>query len=81
MFSVATIKEMVEKDIPHSTAQVVDMTGTNDHFQLSVISNIFEGKSSVERHQMVYKVLGSFIGGEIHALSLKTMTPTEAGGK
>ena len=38
----------------------------------------FEGKGIVEQHRMVYATLGDRMGGEIHALSLKTMTPEQA---
>lgn len=79
MFSPEQIKSVVEQALPGSKAEVVDMTGTRDHYQLVVVSSAFEGKSSVERHRMVYATLGSAVGQEIHALALKTMTPTEAG--
>jgi acid stress-induced BolA-like protein IbaG/YrbA len=78
MFSPEQIKSVVEKALPGAKAEVVDMTGTRDHYQLVVVSSAFEGKSSVERHRMVYATLGSAVGGEIHALALKTMTPAES---
>ena len=75
------IKIAVEKALPDSRAEVRDMTGTNDHFELVVVSQTFEGKGMVERHRIVYGALGASVGGEIHALKLKTLTPVEAGGK
>ena len=81
LFSPEKIKDLVEKSLPGATAEVVDMTGTRDHYQLVVVSSAFEGKSSVQRHRMVYATLGSAVGQEIHALALKTMTPEEAGRK
>lgn len=80
MFSTAKIQELVEKGLPGSRAEVRDMTGTSDHFELIVIAPAFEGKSPVARHRMVYAAIGSAVGAEIHALSLKTLTPEEAGG-
>ncbi len=79
MFSPQKIQLIVEEKLPGSSAKVVDMTGTNDHFEMTVVYNLFEGKNPVERHRMVYAVLGSAVGAEIHALKLKTMTPKEAG--
>lgn len=78
VFSPAKIKEVVEKALPGATAEVVDMTGTSDHFQLVVVSEAFEGKNSVQRHRMVYATLGPAVGAEIHALALRTLTPAEA---
>lgn len=79
MISAQKIQSLVEKALPGSQVQAEDTTGTNDHFQVLVISPSFEGKGMVERHRMIYGILGSEVGGAIHALSLKTMTPSEAG--
>lgn len=79
MFSTSQIKEKVELALPGSRADVRDLTGTSDHFELIVVSDRFEGKGLIERHRMVYGALGSAVGAEIHALSLKTFTPGEAG--
>ncbi len=79
MFSTDKIKEMVETAFPGSSVQVRDLTGTNDHFELVVVSSIFEGKRPVERHRMVYTAIGAAVGNEIHALALKTLTPSENG--
>ncbi len=80
MFSTDKIRQIVEAGIPGSKAEVRDMTGTNDHFELRVVSSAFEGKKPVERHRMVYAAIGPAVGGEIHALALKTLTPKEAEG-
>ena len=69
----------MEKGLPGSKAEVRDMTGTNDHFELVVVAPAFEGRNPVERHRMVYAAIGPAVGAEIHALSLKTLTPEEAG--
>ena len=55
-----------------SSVEVVDLTGTKDHFRAEIVAPAFEGKSLVEQHRMVYSALGSAMGGPIHALSLKT---------
>jgi len=79
MYSTAQIKKEVEAALPGSKAEVRDLTGGGDHFELVVISPAFEGKNPVERHRLVYASLGKAVGAEIHALSLKTLTPKEAG--
>jgi acid stress-induced BolA-like protein IbaG/YrbA len=54
---------------------IVDGDGT--HFSAVVVSEEFQGKSMVQQHQLVYKTLGDKVGADIHALSLKTLTPDE----
>lgn len=78
MFSPEVIKQAIEKAFPGSKAEVRDLTGGGDHFELRVVSSAFSGKGLVDRHRMVYAALGSAVGNEIHALALKTMTPDEA---
>ena len=74
------IQQRIEASIPNATAQVRDYTGTGDHFEVSVVSPAFTDKSPVEQHQMVYEALGADVDGRtIHALSLSTKTPEQAG--
>jgi acid stress-induced BolA-like protein IbaG/YrbA len=51
--------------------------GDGAHFEAVIVSDSFAGKSRVARHQMVNRALGSQMGNEIHALSMKTLTPEE----
>jgi acid stress-induced BolA-like protein IbaG/YrbA len=56
----------------------VEVVGDGQHFQAVVVSAAFQGKSRVQRHQMVYAALGDRMREEIHALSMRTLTPEEA---
>ena len=60
----------------------VEVVGDGQHFQALVVSAAFAGKSRVQRHQLVYSALGERMREEIHALSMRTLTPDEwkAGG-
>jgi acid stress-induced BolA-like protein IbaG/YrbA len=60
----------------------VEVVGDGQHFQALVVSEQFAGRSRVQRHQMVYAALGERMREEIHALSMRTLTPEEwkAGG-
>ena len=60
----------------------VEVVGDGQHFQALVVSAAFAGKSRVQRHQLVYAALGERMREEIHALSMRTLTPEEwqAGG-
>ena len=53
------------------------MSDDNTHFEALVVAREFEGKRSIARHQLVYKSLGAMVGNEIHALSIRAMTPDE----
>ena len=55
----------------------VEVIGDGQHFQAIVVSGAFAGKSRVQRHQLVYAALGERMKEEIHALSMRTLTPEE----
>jgi acid stress-induced BolA-like protein IbaG/YrbA len=55
----------------------VDVTGDGQHFTAIIVSTAFEGKRPIQRHQLVYAALGDRMREEIHALSMKTLTPQE----
>ncbi|MEE2960590.1 MAG: BolA family transcriptional regulator [Myxococcota bacterium] len=77
MITADEIKQRLETGITDSTVTVTDMTGTQDHYDVTVISSVFEGVSMVERHRMVYAPLSDVMGGALHALKLSTKTPSE----
>ena len=58
-------------------ADVKVMSDDNTHFAAIVVAEEFAGKRSIARHQLVYKTLGSLVGNEIHALSIRALTPEE----
>jgi BolA protein len=47
------------------------------HFYATIVSSVFEGRTLVRRHQLVYEALGELMRTDIHALSIKAFTPTE----
>ena len=59
------------------SCQHVAVTGDGQHFEAVIVSAAFEGLRPVQRHQVVYKALGDRMKAEIHALSMKTLTPAE----
>lgn len=70
------IRELIEAGLPGARARVHGPDGV--HFEATVVCEAFAGKLPLARHRMVYATLGERMGGEIHALSLKTLTPAEA---
>jgi acid stress-induced BolA-like protein IbaG/YrbA len=55
----------------------VDVTGDGRHFEAVIVSPLFRGKPKVRQHQLVYAALGDRMREDIHALSMKTLTPEE----
>jgi acid stress-induced BolA-like protein IbaG/YrbA len=53
------------------------VSGDGQHFEALIVSVAFREKSRVQRHQLVYQALGDRMREEIHALSMRTMTPEE----
>ena len=51
--------------------------GGGGHFELIIVSPLFEGKSSQARHRMIHAALGEMLEREIHAISIKAYTPDE----
>ncbi len=68
---------MIERALPGAHVEVRDTTGGGDHFEALVVSENFEGKGLVERHQAVYGALGDAMRARVHALTLKTLTPSQ----
>ncbi len=55
----------------------IDVQGDGSHFDAVIVSPAFEGKRLIARHQLVYAALGDRMKAEIHALSMRTLTPEE----
>jgi acid stress-induced BolA-like protein IbaG/YrbA len=74
MVTPDSIKQGIEAGI---ACEHVEVAGDGQHFQAVIVSAAFEGRSRVQRHQMVYAALGDRMREEIHALSMKTLTAQE----
>ena len=70
-----TIQKLIETGLSGARAQVQGDDGV--HFEATVVSEAFRGKLPLARHRLVYATLGDLMGGAIHALALKTVTPDE----
>lgn len=69
------ISRKIERGIPGSKAEVA---GADAHYSAIVVAPAFEGKTRIERHQMVYATLRQEMTSQaVHALALKTLTPAE----
>ena len=60
-----------------SNAVVRVASDDNTHYEALVVAEEFAGKRAIARHQLIYKCLGTLVGNEIHALSIRALTPAE----
>lgn len=77
MVTPEQIKGYIEANL---ACEKISVAGDGQHFEALIVSNDFQGKNRVQRHQLVYRVLGDRMREEIHALSMKTLTPEEYEG-
>ena len=68
------IKEWIEQNLAESE---VEISGDGRHFDAVIVCAGFAGKTRIQQHQMVYAALGDKMKDEIHALSMRTMTPED----
>ncbi len=55
----------------------LSVEGDGHHFEAVIVSTEFADKNRIQRHQHVYAILGDKMKAEVHALSMKTLTPEE----
>ena len=74
MVTPADIKGWIEQNLANSQ---VEISGDGHHFDAVIVCPDFAGKNRIQQHQMVYGALGDRMKSEIHALSMKTLTPEQ----
>lgn len=81
-----TIKQKLEQALEPELIEVIDHSAAHaghvgnsggGHYNVTIIAEQFEGKSMVQRHQLVYRALGNMMKNEIHALGINALTPSE----
>ena len=72
MITVDEVRKLVLRGFPDAAVEVSDMTGTLDHFDITITSQTFAGKPLIEQHRMVYAVLDAEMKDRIHAVQLHT---------
>ncbi len=74
MIANDALTELIRAKLPDAEVGIFDRTGTMDHFNVTVRSKAFNGKTLVEQHQLVYGALkGALKDGRVHAVELKTI--------
>ena len=69
------LESHLKEAFPDAEITLTDLAGDNDHWQAEIVSPQFAGVPRVKQHQMVYAALKGKMGGELHALALKTSAP------
>jgi stress-induced morphogen len=68
------LQNLIRTHLPDAEVGIVDRTGTMDHFNVTVRSHAFAGKTLIEQHQIVYGALKAALkDGRVHAVELKTI--------
>jgi len=74
MLTPEKLRTYIDQGLPCKELRV---SGDGQHFEALIVSDAFRGKNRVQRHQLVYHALGERMREEVHALSMRTMTPEE----
>ncbi|GGF17061.1 ATP-binding protein [Youhaiella tibetensis] len=69
------IERRIREALPDARIEIRDLAGDGDHWAATVVSEAFRGKTRVQQHQLVYKAIGTDMGGALHALALTTGVP------
>ncbi len=78
--TIDQIKQRILESFSDAHTEVADLTGTSDHIQVLVVSNKFEGQSRIQRQRMVMDIFAPELKtGEVHALTIRAITPNERG--
>ncbi|MFQ5701150.1 MAG: BolA/IbaG family iron-sulfur metabolism protein [Acidobacteriota bacterium] len=77
MIDADKIREKVQEALPGAEVSLRDLVGDRDHYEMIVVSSAFEGKTTLERHRLVYAPLRGVLGETLHALALRTIAPSE----
>ena len=78
MISKEDLTVYVQRSLTDATVSVTDRTGTMDHFNIQVVSDMFKGKNLLDRHRMIYQALDEPMkDGRIHALEIQAKTTDE----
>lgn len=74
MTPLEDIKNLIESKIEDAIVTVGDLTGTMDHLDIFVASDLFKGKMLIDQHQIIMDILKESLKEKIHAVQIKTQT-------
>lgn len=68
-----SLTNIIKQAFPEAEVVIKSLVNDEDHYMLEISSKLFSGKSRVEQHKMVNNALDGVLGGQLHALSIKTI--------
>ncbi|MGJ0514214.1 MAG: BolA family protein [Methylomicrobium sp.] len=80
------IKQLLTEALHPEKLEIIDNSAAHaghagnrggGHYHVTIVSPLFEGKSLVQRHQLIYRALGDLMKQQIHALGINALTPSE----
>jgi acid stress-induced BolA-like protein IbaG/YrbA len=71
----ADIERLITAGLPDADVRII--SPDNTHYEAVIVTSAFEGKRPIARHQLIYRCLGTLMGNEIHAMSIRAHTPEE----
>jgi len=82
-----TIRRLLTEAIKPETLEIIDNSAAHaghagarsggGHYNVTIVAEVFEGKSLVQRHQLIYQALGDMMKQQIHALGINALSPSE----
>ena len=82
-----TIKQLLTESLKPALLEIIDNSAAHaghagaksggGHYHVTIIAEAFEGKTLVQRHQLIYKALGDMMKQQIHALGINALSPSE----
>jgi BolA protein len=82
-----TIRQKLEEALKPDVIEIIDHSAAHadhvgnkkggGHYNVTIVSQQFEGKTLVQRHQLIYQVMGDMMKEDIHALGINALTPSE----
>ena len=70
--NLSEIENLVKEAIHDAVIDIKDLAGDGNHYSATIVSSLFNGKSKIEQHKIVYNALKGKMGNELHALAIKT---------
>jgi stress-induced morphogen len=74
MNNLELVANLIKTQLTDAKVDVSDMTGTEDHLEITIASDAFKGKMLLQQHRMIMDILTEALAGPVHAVKLKTMT-------
>jgi stress-induced morphogen len=71
------IKNLLQSELPEAVVTMSDMNGAGNHFEATIVSVAFVGRSRLDRHRLVLDLLTKHFDQSLHAFTFKTLTPEE----